>query len=164
MRHALGSGISYAFVFTIAAVCVYEFAPSVHSLTLHAYVLAIGGTALMSAVRIAQARAPRQRSSFDAALARKRRPLGGISQLERMERAVTIGCGSETDFRQHLLPQLREIAQAQLERSGRVPGPDTLGRWWHVLGPDREEPVDRFAPGISLAELRELTNDLDRLS
>jgi hypothetical protein len=164
MRHALGSGLSYAFVFTVAAAGVYEFAPSVHSLTLHAYVLAIGGTALMVAVRIAQARAPRQRSAFDAALERKRRPLGRISQLQRMERAVTIGCASEADFQQHLLPQLREIAQAQLERTGRVPGPDTLGRWWHVLGPDREQPVDKFQPGISLTELRELTNDLARLS
>jgi hypothetical protein len=163
MRHALGSAISYAFVFSIAAAGVYGFAPSVRSLTLHAYVLAIGGTALMAAVRIAQSRAPRQRSSFDAAVAHKRRPLGGISQLERMERAVTIGCATEGDFRQHLLPQLREIARAQLERSGRVPGPDTLGRWWDVLRPDRED-ADKFAPGITLAELRELTNDLDRLS
>lgn len=164
MKHAIGSAMSYAVLFTLAAAGVYGFAPSVRSLTLHAYVLAIGAAALMAAARIAQARAPRQRSTFDMALARKRRPLGGVSQLERMQREVTIGCGSEADFRQHLLPQLREIARAQLERSGRTPGPDTLGRWWDVLRPDREAPVDRFAPGISLADLRELTNDLDRLS
>jgi hypothetical protein len=164
MKHAIGSSFSYVVLFTVAAAGVYGFAPSVRSLTLHAYVLAIGGAALMAAARIAQARAPRQRSTFDAALARKRRPPGGVSQLERMERAVVIGCASEADFRQHLLPQLREIAQAQLERSGRTSGPDTLGRWWDVLRPDREAPVDKFAPGISLVELRELTNDLDRLS
>ena len=27
------------------------------------------------------------------------------------------------------------------------PGPDTLGRWWELLRPDRPEPAERFAPG-----------------
>jgi hypothetical protein len=161
---AVGSSIAYAVFFTIAAGAVYDFVPSERSLTLHAYVFAIGGSALLAAVRVAQLRAPHQRSTFEAALARKRPPLAALSQLEKMQRAVTIGCASEADLRQHLLPQLREIAQAQLERTGRRPGPDTLGRWWDLLRPDREAPTDRFAPGLTVAELRELTNDLDRLS
>jgi hypothetical protein len=161
---ALGSSIVYAVTFTIAAGAVYAVVPSEHSLTLRAYVFAIGGTALLAAVRVVQLRAPRRRSNFDAVLARKRPPLGPISQLEKMQRTVTIGCASEADLHQHLLPELREIAQAQLERSGRRPGPDTLGHWWPLLRPDREAPVDRFAPGLGLAELRELTDDLARLS
>jgi hypothetical protein len=161
---AVSSSIAYAVFFTIAAWACYGFVPSEHSPTLRAYVFAIGGTALLAAVRIAQLRAPHRRSTFDAAVARKPQPLGAVSQLEKMQRAVTIGCASEADLRLHLLPQLREIAQAQLERSGRAPGPDTLGRWWDLLRPDRAEPADRFAPSLTLPELRDLADDLDRLS
>jgi hypothetical protein len=161
---AISSNIVYAVLFTMAGATVYGFFPSQRSLTLRAYVFAVGGLALLAAVRIAQQRAPHRRSTFDAAIARKRRPLGGISQLERMERAVTLGCASAADLHQYLLPPLREIAHAQLARSGRAPGPDTLGRWWELLRDDREEPEDRFARGLALAELRELTDDLARLS
>ena len=44
-----------------------------------------------------------------------------------------------------------------------TPGPETLGRWWELLRPDREPPADRFAPGISRAELRALVDDLERM-
>jgi hypothetical protein len=62
-----------------------------------------------------------------------------------------------------LLPHLREIAQARLERAGRTPGPETLGRWWELLRPDRQPPEDRFGKGISEAELRALVADLARM-
>ena len=47
---------------------------------------------------------------------------------------------SAYDLHFRLLPHLREIAQARLERAGRTPGPDTLGRWWELLRPDRPAP------------------------
>src|SRR5439155_21245669 len=53
----------------------------------------------------------------------------------------------------------RSIAQARLERSGHEPGPDTLGRWWELLRPDRPPPENRLAKGINPAELRELVAD-----
>ena len=66
-------------------------------------------------------------------------------------------------FWDRLLPHLREIASARLERTGRTPGPDTLGQWWDLLRPDRPEPTDRFARGIREADLRALVADLERL-
>ena len=160
----LGASITWAVFFTIVAGLVYGLAPSVRSPTVHAYIFALGGAALLGAVRFARVRAPLQRSELDAAVARAHPSRAGVSQLERLQREVTIGCASEADFQQHLLPKLREIATARLARSGRRPGPDTLGRWWDVLRPDRAAPEDRFARGIKLAELKELVSDLDRLS
>lgn len=161
---AVTSSVASAVLLTIVASAIYSLVPGARSLTLHAYVFAIGAVALVAAVRVVSACAPPQRAWFDAALARAQPPTAGVSQLERLQREVTIGCASDADFQQHLLPKLREIAAALLAQTGRTPGPDTLGRWWDVLRPDRTEPEDRFAPGISLPELKELVADLSRLS
>ena len=61
---------------------------------------------------------------------------------------MTLSIGNAYDLHTRLLPHLREIATARLERRGQRPGPDTLGRWWELLRPDRPEPAERFAPGI----------------
>ena len=86
-----------------------------------------------------------------------------LPELERMEREVTLGVASSFDLHFRLLPDLREIARARLERVGKVPSPETLGRWWELLSPDRPAPDDRFAKGISEAELRALVADLEKL-
>jgi hypothetical protein len=104
------------------------------------------------------------RSRLDAVLAERARPDARLSELERIEREVTLASTAAFDLHYRLLPQLREIATARLERMGRAPGPDTLGRWWDLLRPDREAPDERFAPGIALSDLRELVRDLERLS
>ena len=81
----------------------------------------------------------------------------------RHQREVTLGTASAYDLHHRLLPQLRQIADARLERGGRVASPETLGRWWELLRPDRPTPDDRYAPGISQSELRALVADLQRL-
>jgi hypothetical protein len=86
-----------------------------------------------------------------------------VPQLAKVEREVTLSIGNAYDLHTRLLPHLREIATARLERRGQRPGPDTLGRWWELLRPDRPEPSERFAPGIREAELRDLVADLERL-
>jgi len=80
-----------------------------------------------------------------------------------MEREVTLGAATAYDLHVRLLPQLRQIAQARLERSGRPMSPETLGRWWELLRPDRPVPENRHGPGISVAELRALVSDLERM-
>ena len=42
-------------------------------------------------------------------------------------------------------------------------GPETLGRWWELLRPDREATADRFAPGIRERDLRALVDDLEKM-
>jgi len=86
-----------------------------------------------------------------------------LHEVERMTREVTLGAATAYDFHTRLLPQLRQIAQARLERSGRPMSPETLGRWWELLRPDRPAPEDRHAPGISPRELRALVSDLEKM-
>ena len=82
-----------------------------------------------------------------SALDERPEPAGPVPQLAKVEREVTLAIGNAYDFHSRLLPHLREIAGARLERRGQRPGPDTLGRWWELLRPDRPEPSERFAPG-----------------
>jgi hypothetical protein len=86
-----------------------------------------------------------------------------VPQLAKVEREVTLSIGNAHDLHTRLLPHLREIAEARLERAGRTVGPDTLGQWWELLRPDRPEPADRFSAGIPERELRTLVTDLERL-
>src|SRR5207248_1997300 len=100
---------------------------------------------------------------FEEALVEKRHAERTPAQAEQIERAVTLGVANAYDLQLRLLPHLREIAQCRLERSGRTPSPETLGRWWELLRPDRIDPVDRFAPGISPSDLRALVADLETM-
>ena len=61
---------------------------------------------------------------------------------------MTLGVATAHDLHLKLLPQLREIARCRLERTGRRPSAETLGRWWELLRPDREPPEDKFGPGL----------------
>jgi hypothetical protein len=105
----------------------------------------------------------RLRSELDRALAESGRRERPLPELERTQREVTLATATAYDLHVRLLPHLREIAQCRLERTGKTAGPDTLGRWWELLRPDRPEPDDRFAPGIKQAELRALVSDLERM-
>jgi len=80
-----------------------------------------------------------------------------------MQREVTLASSSAHDLHFRLLPDLREIATARLERRGLALAPEHLGRWWELLRPDRAPPEDRFAKGISAADLRALIDDLERI-
>jgi hypothetical protein len=138
--------------------------PGTRNVALHAYVFVTGGLLMLGIVAAAGDAIPRRRrSEFDAALAEGSRPQKQLPEIEKLEREVTLATASAYDLHFRLLPHLREIAQARLERSGRTPGPDTLGRWWELLRPDRPQPEDRFAKGISQSELRALISDLARM-
>jgi uncharacterized membrane protein len=138
--------------------------PGVRNVTLHAYVLVVGGLIMLAVVAAAGDAVPkRHRSEFDRALGegvRRDRPL---QEVERMTREVTLGAATAYDLHMRLLPQLRQIAQARLERSGRPMSPETLGRWWELLRPDRPAPENRHAAGISQRDLRALVSDLERM-
>jgi hypothetical protein len=138
--------------------------PSWWSSTLRAYVFAVGALAMLALVSAASALVPRTaRSQFDLALTEAQPEQAPLRELERLQREVTLSTAAAFDLHFRLLPQLREIAQARLERTGHSPGPDTLGRWWELLRPDREAPEERFGHGIPLRELRELVRDLERI-
>jgi uncharacterized protein (DUF1501 family) len=138
--------------------------PKARDITLHAYVFLVGGLVMLGLVAAAGDAVPRRlRSELDLALSDTGRREKPLPELEKLEREVTLATASQYDLHYRLLPQLREIAQARLERAGREPGPATLGRWWELLRPDRPAPEDRFSKGITQAELRALVADLARM-
>lgn len=162
-RHAL----DLAVLFVIAtAVCAYiGFAvPGDGPIALHVYVLVVGGLAMLALVSAVGGALPRRRrSELIRALDVSTSEPPPVSELARFEREVTLAVGNAYDLHVRLLPQLREIAEARLERSGHQLGPESLGRWWELLRPDRPEPSDRFAPGIRETELRALVANLERM-
>jgi hypothetical protein len=157
--------VAVLFVLSSAA-CTYVSlqVPSERRVAVHVYLLFLGALLMLVVVSAVSAAAPRSRRS-DLAAALDARPAlpRTVSQLAKVEREVTLAIGNAYDLHTRLLPHLREIATARLERRGQRPGPETLGRWWDLLRPDRPEPSDRFSAGIAVQELRALVADLERI-
>ena len=152
MRKHLLDLIILFIVVSVVAIYVALAQPGVRNIALHAYVLIVGGLVMLAVVAAA--------GDLLAEGVRRDKPL---HEVERMTREVTLGAATAYDLHVRLLPQLRQIAQARLERSGRTMSPDTLGRWWELLRPDRPAPENRHAAGISPTELRALVSDLERM-
>jgi len=162
-RHLLDLVILFFFVSLITGYIALA-QPGARDVTLHAYVFLVGGLLMLGVVVPAGDAVPRRRrSDFDRALGETNRRDRALPELEKLQREVTLATASQYDLHYRLLPHLREIAQARLERAGRTPGPETLGRWWELLRPDRPPPEDRFSKGITQAELRALVADLARM-
>jgi hypothetical protein len=151
-------------VSTIACAYIAIDQPGVRNVAIYSYVLIVGALVMLAVVSsFGDALPRRRRSPFDEALAEAPRRDRAPAQVEQIERAVTLGVANAHDLDLRLLPHLREIAQCRLERTGRTSSPETLGRWWELLRPDRAEPEDRFAPGIPRDELLALVADLERM-
>jgi len=149
---------------TIACGYVALAQPGARDYAIYAYLFVVGAlTMLVIVSALGDALPRRRRSAFEQALANDEQPERTPAQVEQIERAVTLGVANAYDLHRRLLPHLREIAQCRLERNGRTASPETLGRWWELLRPDRVEPDDRFGPGISQSELRALVSDLERM-
>jgi uncharacterized membrane protein len=162
-RHLLDLVILFVFVSVVAGYIVAAQA-SVRDVTLHAYVFLVGGLLMLGVVAAAGDAVPRRkRSEFDAALGGTRQKEKRLPEVEKLEREVTLAASSAYDLHYRLVPQLREIAQARLERTGHTASPETLGPWWELLRPDRPPPEDRFEKGITEAQLRALVADLGRM-
>ena len=162
-RHLLDVAVLFALS---SGACLYVSlaVPGDRDLAIHVYLLFLGALLMLVVISAVGSALPRsRRSELTRALDERAAPPTDVPQLARLEREVTLALGSAYDLHARLLPHLREIAAARLERTGRRPGPDTLGRWWELLRPDRPEPQERFAPGIREADLRALVADLERL-
>jgi hypothetical protein len=101
-----------------------------------------------------------------------RRPVPGrVRQLEELERAVEFSLTTAFDLHFRLRPHLVRIAADRLaargvnlqegpERARVALGPDL----WELVRPDREPPEERSAPGVDLARLGRVVEQLDALS
>ena len=149
---------------TIAFVIVMFAVPGDRRIEFHVFVLAVGAILMSAAIGAVAGAVPHTKESqLKRALDAKPGEPAGVDDLLRMERVVTMATSNAVDLHTRLLPILREIAEARLDRAGRRAGPDTLGRWWELLRADRPAPTDRFGPGIPEAELRTLVADLGKL-
>ena len=149
---------------TLVSGGLLAFAPEHRSTVAHAYVLVVGVILVRIAIAsVGDALPGRGRSPFDEALQPPTPPEDRLPELERVQREVTLATVTAYDLHLRLLPALREIATTRLERSGRTPGPETLGRWWELLRPDRAPPEERFVRGINAERLRALIAMLETL-
>jgi hypothetical protein len=118
--------------------------------------LAIGAVAMV----LLLPRAPRQRRP-------SRRPdPPRPADLARVERTVTARV-TASGVHVSVRPLLAEIAAARLSRRRRLTTAEAralLGdELWEIVRPNRPSPEDPRGPGLSLAELEEITQRLERL-
>jgi hypothetical protein len=160
-----GVDIVVLFVIATAAVAYVSLAqPGIRGIALHAYVLVIGGLLRLALVSATGEALPRRtQGDLERALAERRVRERPLPELERVQREVTLATASAYDFYYRLLPHLRAIASARLERRGLELAPEHLGRWWELFRPDRPPPDEHFGGGISERELRALVDDLERI-
>jgi hypothetical protein len=162
-RHALDLGVIFVGGTAVLGYLTLS-EPGWRSVLLRVFVFFVGALVLFALLAASADWVPRaRRSEFEAALPRGEPPRRPVAEVERTTREVSLATASAYDLHVRLLPHLREIAACRLERSGRTPGPETLGRWWDLLRPDRPAPADHHAPGIKEADLRALVSDLERL-
>jgi hypothetical protein len=101
---------------------------------------------------------------------RRRPPPERLRQLEELERAVDFALGTAFDLHFRLRPHLVRVAtarlaargvnlQAQPDRARALLGPDA----WDLVRADREAPEDRAGPGVDLARLRSVVDQLDAI-
>jgi hypothetical protein len=167
MRRAIVWAVSAG----LAALFVAIARPGDRSLILDAYLLFLGGLALVLLVVATTQALPRAgRSRLEQALARPPAKPPRPAALLTLERRVLLA--TETSFEVHyrLRPTLREIAAYRLSAhrgidldhdtaAEAVLGPEA----WELVRPDRPPPHDRLSKGKPLAELRAAVDGLEKV-
>jgi hypothetical protein len=136
------------------------------------YLLFLGALVAFALVQATREASPAAaESAYERALRARHRRAARPPELEKLEREVVLAAMSSFDLHMRMRPLLREIAGhrlatrrgLELDRGG--PGvQETLGEdLWELLRPGREPPHDRFAPGLPLAELRGLLDQVENI-
>jgi len=181
MRRTLSDVTVYAALGGAAVVAVALLHGGDTALAADAYLLFLGALALLVATRLATHLAGgNDPSELDALLRPQkahwwwerlgRQERRQLPELARVEREVSLACGSAFDLHVRLRPTLQEIADLRLQNRYGLGLDDPrrarefLGETtWNVVRPDREPPAYRHAAGIPLAELEKIVATLERL-
>jgi hypothetical protein len=166
-RQALKRGLIVSVVIGAAAFL----SSGLRSILMDTYLFLSGGVLLLALVRAARAKAPADRSSeFEAAAAKLRlapADTGPLALTHELDQSIA----SEFHLHRRLRPLLKEIAASRLqlrhgvdllanpERARELVGAHA----WDLVDERRAPPEDRLAPGPSLAYLRDVIEDLERL-
>jgi hypothetical protein len=150
---------------TMALVFALLFIGSATGLALLAYVLLLGGLALLAEYGRLQSILPRRRR-FEQLLERKRPAEEQlVEQLHRVQSAVAAAGWSEAELHSRLRPIVREIVRVRLSRAHGVDldrQPERArvvlgeGPVWELARPERELPDDPRKRGWSALELGKL--------
>jgi hypothetical protein len=154
---------------TVALAVALALAPDRARLEAHIWLLVVLGLSLVALTGVVHAAFPSRPSPFVASL---NRPVARVERppsLARIERGVAMAEASAFDLHYRLRPVLVELAGELLAaRHGidlnRAPGPShaVLGDdVWEIVRPDRPEPRERLADGISAAELERVVASLE---
>ena len=179
MRRTLSDVTVYAVLGGAAVVAVALLHGGDTALAADAYLLFLGALAVLVATRLAAHLAGGSGPSELDALVRPEKPhvwqrLGRperqqLPELARVEREVSLACGSAFDLHVRLRPTLQEIADLRLQNRYGIGlddrrAPELLGETtWDVVRPDRQPPAYRHAAGLSVEELAEIVGTLERL-
>ena len=164
--------VTWVVVATIAFVIVLAIRPVATDRIVAAYVLLIAAIVLWSLVRLGRSGDERGRdSTFEHAIRQHTFEPMRPPELVRMEREITLGQARAAYLHDRLLPTLREAAATRLaarrsvdlerrpDEARRILGDDV----WDLLRPDRPEPKDPLAPGISFVSLRRIVDSLEQI-
>ena len=177
-RRALTDAVGLGLLASAAFIAVVLVQPGHWRLALDAYLLCLGGLALLAITRATQAvtapdEPPELEEAFRAARSRRsgKDAAAQLPSLARLEREVTLATTNAFDLHVRLRPALREIAEHRLyDRHGVTLDAEperaraALGdAVWDLVRADRPPPRDRHAPGMPYPELRALVETLETL-
>lgn len=168
MNRIVAGGLRPILVATVATGIALLFTSGIRARVLDVYLLVVGGLVLLTLVRVTRILAPRGTSAFERAL---QRPSGKRSLDLALEREVELSVIQAFHLHVRLRPILREIAAQrllarhgiELDREPTRARPLVGDRAWEIVRPDRPPPQDRLSRGPSLADLRAVVTELERL-
>ena len=171
MRRAVRRAVVLALLLTIAAAVTLFATNGIRARVVDAYLVTLAAVVMLMLLRTAQALLPERRPSFfEAALRAMRTPAPSIGELS-LERDVELGRVNAFHFYTRVRPVLREIAAARLQRRygvdlDREPvrARELLGTSsWEAVRTDAQPPADRLGRGPSVASLRTVVDELERV-
>jgi hypothetical protein len=171
VRYAVRRAFVVGTLITIGALLALFASSGIRARVFDAYFVALGGVLMLMLIRtVRELRVDRARSAFDAARAEMRRKARGTQSID-LERDVELSRVNEFHFYRRLRPVLREIAIVRLRRRYGVELDREPARArelvpsaaWDVVRPDRQPLQDRLAWGPSIASMREVVSELERL-
>ena len=167
MKRLVAAWGVFALLATGALLLARFLAPSRFALELDVFVLAVGGLALLElVVATRQAYPLERRSSLAEALEREPAEQLRPSELERLERQLTLASATAFDLHARLCPTLRELARTRLAARGvRLQHGEELvsEELWELVRPDRPPPVEPYAAGLQRPQLQRVLAELEAL-
>ena len=171
MKRAVRRAVVLALLLTLAAAITLLATHGIRARVIDAYLVGLSGVVMVFLIRAAAALLPERRPSlFDSAVRAMHTPAPAVWELS-LERDVELARVNAFHYYTRVRPVLVEIAAARLKRRygvdlDREPGRarELLGRSaWETVRPDARPPADRLGRGPSLASLRTVVDELERV-